>query len=118
MAPSSTITRPRVWSETGRSCDETTIRASLRHYPPSSDYLIPGSRHPSIQRLNSEEHSIVEAEDLMNMSFNDTLLHNCSFMSYEKLTNRREKKRRSSREQRGYHCYDNPSSLDDECNER
>ncbi|CAL1287071.1 unnamed protein product [Larinioides sclopetarius] len=118
MAPSSTIPRHGVWSETGRSCDETTIRASLRNYPASSDYLIPGSRQASTQRLTSDSHSIAEADDLMNMSFNDTLLHNTSFMSYEKLPSRKEKKRRSSRGQGGYHCYDNPSSLDDEFNVR
>ncbi|GFX45599.1 uncharacterized protein TNCV_175921 [Trichonephila clavipes] len=114
MAPSTLNTRQRVWSEAGRSCDETTIRASLRKYPTSSDYLIPGSRQASTRRLTSEEQS--EVEDLMNMSFSDTLLHNSSFMSYEKLTSRKEKKRRSGRDQGGYHCYDNPSSLNDEFN--
>ncbi|KAG8198075.1 hypothetical protein JTE90_020905 [Oedothorax gibbosus] len=110
-----TSNRQRVWSETGRSYDETTIRASLRNFRNPSEYLVPGSRQPSTRRRACDEQSIAEAEDLMSMSFSDSIKKDPSLSIYEQLP----KKRRDSRDHRGYnHCYDNPSSLDDDFNIR
>ncbi|XP_071034127.1 uncharacterized protein [Parasteatoda tepidariorum] len=73
--PSSTITRQRVWSETGRSFDDTTLRAvSSKNLRDGSDFLIPGSTPISSRRLYSDDPSMVESGDLLNVSYNDALL--------------------------------------------
>ncbi|XP_054713489.1 uncharacterized protein LOC129222952 [Uloborus diversus] len=110
LSPSSSNTRQRVWSEAGRSCDETTIRASLKNHRSGSVYLVPGSRRPSTRRASRDEHISAEHEDLMDLSYSDSLMPD---PNYEKLPTSKREKRRNSRDYRSYHCYDNPTSLDE-----